>query len=137
MNILDVKQEDVDRLIRSYSLYGQLDSLELMLSIQRDFMEKYKIPVNVDLNTKEGQDWVRRYVFFMTEELYEMTNCLKMRPWTNSNYKIDMNHVYDELADFVAFFLQVLNIMGISFEKLRDIYIRKMIVNDFRINSKY
>ena len=137
MNILDVKEEEVEARIERLERKGIKDKLCQMFEIQKELMKKYSVPINVDLDSVEGQAVVRKYAYFMVEELFEAMNLMKNRPWTKSTYPVDKNRLDDEIADTIAFFLQLMIIMGYDPEKLRDIYLRKVIVNNFRIRSNY
>jgi len=133
MNILDISEEEVKEFL---SRFKSKDKLDLMFEIHDYLNNDYKIK-KIDLDSKEGQNLLRLYVYFMIEELMEMMNTFKSRPWTKTDYPIDMNRVRDEFADFLGFLIQVAKLLNFSSNDLLDIYVRKMIVNKFRIETNY
>jgi NTP pyrophosphatase (non-canonical NTP hydrolase) len=133
MNILDVKEEDVKKFL---SQFKSKDKLDLIFEIQDYFMKKYKVK-KLSLDLKEGQELVRKYVYYMIEELFEAMNLLKNRTWTKTNYDVDRSRLADEVADFLAFLIQVLVLLEFDSEKLFECFVKKMIINDFRIRSNY
>lgn len=89
------------------------------------------------IDTREGQNEWKNLLFCLTEELYEAANCLKIRPWVKTEYKVDYDHLYDELADSMWFFVQLLRKTGLSPSQAFEIFLRKCKVNEFRQNSNY
>lgn len=136
VNITDVKDIEVKKILDELKKKDIKDKLEQLFHLQTDLMKRYNVP-RKNLNTREAQETVRRYVYYMVEELFEMMNCLKLRTWTQTEYQLDEDHLRDELADFIAFLFQVFYLLGMDADKLLDVYIRKYIVNKFRIESKY
>jgi len=96
-----------------------------------------KLWSRVDLSTKEGQMTVKWTVLCAVEELFELINAMKNRPWVQSEYLVDVNRLYDELADAIAFIIVLSYQLGLDPKKLADIVVRKVVVNEFRIRSKY
>jgi hypothetical protein len=133
MNILDIEEKDKEEFLKKFK---SRDKLDIIFEIANYLKNKYGVK-DLELETKEGQEQIRKYIYFMLEEIFEFANLLKHRPWTKSNYDLDINRIYDEIADAFAFFLEILLLLKIDSNKLFDIYVRKMIVNEFRINSNY
>jgi hypothetical protein len=73
----------------------------------------------------------------MTEELYEFANTLKNKSWTKVEYPLNEEHCMEELCDVFAFWIQLLLLMGFDADKFRELYIKKEVVNDFRLRSNY
>lgn len=71
------------------------------------------------------------------EELYEAMNCLKNKPWKQSEVHTDEVHFLEEIGDALHFFVEMCITAGISAEDLARIYHRKHAVNVFRQESKY
>jgi len=71
------------------------------------------------------------------EELYEAMNCLKNKPWKQSEVPTDTTHFYEELADAVHFLVEMFITAGLTAEDLARMYHRKHAVNKFRQESKY
>jgi len=135
MNILNVPKEKIDELLKKYE-NGDKDSLELFLNIGKDYMKKYKTK-KVEINSKEGQEEIRTILFAMIEELMEFANTFKNKRWTQVDYPVDNQHMYEELCDAWAFWIQLLLSLDIDKDKLKRIYLSKLAVNEWRLDSKY
>ena len=112
------------------------DKLELLFRKQRFLMEKYGIKV-LDINTKEGQNVIRATIMHLIEELGEITHCLKNKPWVNYETLVDKNAMYDEVADSLHFFLEIMLLLGINSNSLTELYLKKNKINLERIKSGY
>lgn len=134
MNILNVPKEMVDTKLAEYN--GEKDNFELFFKIGKQYMQKYGTHA-VNINTKEGQEQIRKILFAMTEEIYEFANTLKNKSWTTADYPVDEQHAMEELCDVFAFMIQLLLLLEFDANKFRELYIKKEIVNDFRLRSKY
>lgn len=128
MNILDVDPTSLKEKLKG------MDKLEAMFSLVQ---EQNFIFNKASIDTIIGQEEWRKILYFLVEELFEAANCLKIRPWTQSEYAIDYNHLYDELADSIWFFVCLLIKSGLDPEKTFDIFLRKYLVNEFRRKSGY
>lgn len=73
----------------------------------------------------------------VVEELMEAMNCLRSKPWKQSEVEVDKPHFYEELADTLHFFLELCITAGLDAEDLALLYYKKANVNSFRIGSKY
>lgn len=136
MNILDVDLKEVEARRKKYSdklecLFGEIRSLA------EKFNEIYDSELKVNIYTKEGQKKLKWTILCAAEELFELANCLKNRPWMQTEYEVDINQIYDELADTFNFLILLCLQLGLDPDKLVDIVLRKVIVNEFRIRSKY
>jgi len=134
MNILNLPQEEVEKRLKEYEFQG--DNFDLFFKIGKQYMEKYGTK-KVNIHTKDGQESIRKVLFAMTEELFEFANTLKNKSWTKVDYPIDEEHAMEELCDVFAFWIQLLLLLGFDSEKFRELYVRKEIVNDFRLRSNY
>jgi hypothetical protein len=136
MNILNISDELAEAKKNHYSPKGELDSLELFFTIGRDYMQKYNTyPVNI--HSKTGQEQIRKIVFAQIEELMEMMNLLKNKSWCQEEYPVDEEHLIEELCDFWAFTIQLLLLLNLDKNKFTKLYLKKLIVNEFRLKSKY
>jgi len=139
VNILDpwVIEEARKRLSRySDKLDAIWKEIENLQTLYHNSTES-KLWVRPDLNTKEGQKLVKWTILCAVEELFELANALKNRPWVQSEYLVDVNRLYDEVADAVIFLVILFHQLGLDPEKLSDIVIRKVVVNEFRVRSRY
>jgi len=133
MNIIDVTPEEVEKEVQALQ---PKDTMDLLLKIGKEYMQKYQSEP-IDIDTKEGQKEFRRISCYLIEELMEMQNCLKIREWSISEYPVDQQHFAEEFADFFNFVMQIPLLLGYEEEKIKDIIIRKRIVNKFRQESSY
>lgn len=127
MNIEDVKNVKVPDGCR----------LDFLFKHSARTLKAYGRPVKVNIHTREGQALLREFAWYTTEELGEAINCLKNRPWTHTESRVDLQHFDDEIADFVHFAMQFLTLAGYDVKKLLTAYLKKVQVNDFRRESGY
>jgi len=136
MNILLVDSREVEKIKKKYS-----DKLEAIFSevekLAEEYNSIYDAELRVDPNTKDGQRKLKWTIMCAAEELFELANCLKNRPWMQTEYPVDVNQIFDELADTFNFMILLCIQLGLDPEKLTDIILRKILVNKFRIESKY
>lgn len=124
------------------------DKLEALFEYQLKLMEKYfdieernrllqtrDVPVNLD--DPAGQARLKDIAWRITEELGEAMNCLKNKPWKQTPVPTDIDHYYEELADFLHFTVELFITSGLDAKKLFALYFLKMNVNEFRQISGY
>ena len=136
MNILNVPASEVEKKKQEYDSDNVTDKLDLFFKIGRDYMKKYKTE-KVNIHSKEGQEQLRKIIFALTEELYEFANVLKNKSWAEEEYPVDEEHMTEEICDCWAFFIQLLLMLGFDGKSFQDTYIKKLVVNEFRLRSKY
>ena len=130
------------------SVEPQGDMLEEIFTRQNELLKKYHeiegkngllltkdVPVNV--NDSKGQARLKDFAWRITEELGEAMNCLKNKPWKQTQMLTDEAHYQEELADAFHFFVELLILSGVDARKLHDLYFRKSEVNKFRQSSHY
>lgn len=87
------------------------------------------------------QDLTDKDLFAETYRIVEATgklcNLLKNRPWSQSNYLVSMIDFEERLDNLINIYLNYLSLVGMSSEKLFDLFARKMSVNLFRIRTGY
>ena len=135
MNILNIKEEEVME-ERSKLPKDNLEALFFLVSKLRKNYE-WDGEESINIHSKNGQDKIKKIAYYMIEELMEAMNLLKNRPWTSSEQIVDLNHLDDEISDFILFTITLLQMLGYTPEKLVDIIIRKYKVNLFRIKTNY
>ena len=139
MNITDVPEGTVpDR-----------DLLGVILDQQKSLMAKYEkierdnnIPnpklFNLNINDYLDQAKIKDLMWRVVEELGEAGNCLKNKPWKQTQMLTDVDHFHEELSDALHFLLELLIGVGIDTkEKVYQLYFRKAKVNEFRQESQY
>jgi len=122
--------------------------LEAIFERQKELIEKYHpiekkngllitedMPVN--LNDAKGQQRLKDFAWRVTEEIGEAMNCLKNKPWKQTQMETDVEHYYEELVDAFHFFVELCIISGLTAKDLCDIYFKKSEVNKFRQRSGY
>lgn len=143
--------KDIQKLVDSGELeLPDGDMLELIFERQRELMEKYH-PIEKgrgahviepemfgDLNHRFVQ-WRLKDVIGerCTEELYEAMNCLRNKPWKQSEVETDEEHYFEELADAFHFFVEGLITSGLTARQFFILYYLKSEVNKFRQRSNY
>jgi NTP pyrophosphatase (non-canonical NTP hydrolase) len=114
------------------------DKLEAMFHLNEHLLKKLGEPLEINVDTREGQEKLRKLFWYMIEELFEAVNALKNdREWVRTEYEIDRWRIYDEIADALGFFITICRYLGLDPMKLYEIYLRKFKVNMFRVESKY
>jgi hypothetical protein len=114
------------------------DKLDAMFELNEKLLRALGEPLEVKMDTREGQEKLRKLFWFMIEELFEAVNALKNdRDWVRTEYELDRWRVYDEIADALGFFFTICRYLGLDSRKLYEIYLRKFKVNMFRIESRY
>lgn len=89
-----------------------------------------------DLNEKKGEIAIRYDVSYLVEDLGMMCNCLKNKPWKQTNMVTDKENYYKQLRivwiDYIALVLNVLEP-----DEIVQTYLKKSQVNKFRQRSNY
>jgi len=74
----------------------------------------------------------------LTEEVHELSVALKNgKNWRQSKYFTDVNEALDELADIYIYSVNLSLAMGVDPEMLAQTILKKIKVNEKRIESKY
>lgn len=139
MNVLDF--EDVD--------LPEGDLLKAIFERQSKLIEKYD-PIEsergfITIPPEQRGQLDHRFVQYRikdvnsrcVEELYEAMNCLKNKPWKQTEVTTDKVHFYEEIADALHFFIELCITSGLDAEDLALMYLKKSEVNKFRQRSKY
>lgn len=71
------------------------------------------------------------------ESIGMMCNCLKNKPWKQSNMVTDKKAFYKRLSNLWSSYISVLAIANLSPEEVVDVYLKKSQVNKFRQRSNY
>ena len=114
------------------------DKLEAMFHLNEKLLRALGEPLEINVDTREGQEKLRKLLWYTIEELFEAVNALKNdREWVRTEYELDRWRVYDEIADALGFFITICRYLGLDAKRLYEIYLRKFKVNMFRIESMY
>lgn len=123
------------------------DMLEEIFDFQRDLLKKY-IPIEskqgrwfpevpIDINSPRVQAFVKEEIFRVVIELSEAADCMKNKYWKQDHVATDIDHMMEELADALHFFVETCIWLKIDAGQLRDLYMKKAQVNVFRQRSNY
>ena len=118
-------------------LLDDIDSLHQLFAHGQEEMRKYGRVFPVNIHTKAAQAEFRELAGYVVEEMMEAVNCLKNRPWTKTETLVDVDHLYDEMADTLHFYVSCCVLIGMSPEQLMEAYRRKYEVNEMRRRTDY
>jgi len=119
------------------------DRLELMFLAQRDLMDKFieadKLPnYPIDITSKHGQRQIKELTWAMVEEMAEASYILKNRSHRFTDHTdVDFAHFKEELADALAYFLEICVFANISPQELYDEYCKKNTIVKGRVEEGY
>ena len=91
----------------------------------------------VNINTPINQHIIKDMAYRCITEIVEATECLKNKPWKQTHMHTDVEHMKEEIADALHFFIELCLLCGMSAEDLYSYYLKKNGVNGFRIRSNY
>ena len=119
----------VDKQLELINKYKEIEAKNLGREI-------HNYPVNID--SCQGQQHLKDLAWRVTEEIGEAMNCLKNKPWKNSQMVTDKEHYIEEIADAMHFFVELCIASGLdTAEKIYIAYAKKQEVNKFRQRSNY
>lgn len=139
MNVLDMEGVELPEgdLLRTI-FEGQHDLIAKYHEIEHSRGALVVDPGNFGEIDHRFVQWrIKDLAYRTVEELSEATNCLKNKPWKQSEVETDRVHFYEELADAFHFFIELCITAGMDAEDLALIYHRKHAVNQFRQRSNY
>lgn len=105
------------------------------IELKKDPMIPATYPVDID--SFHGQRRIKDFMWRIVEELGEAANCLKNKPWKQTQVLTDKEHFKEEIADAFHFFVELCIIIGWDANDLYLYYMRKNAVNKFRQESNY
>jgi NTP pyrophosphatase (non-canonical NTP hydrolase) len=119
------------------------DRLELIFLKQRELMDQLilsdKLPeYPVDITSKHGQRQIKELTWAMVEEMAEASYILKNRAHRfTDRTDVDFAHFKEELADALAYFIEICVFANISPAELFEEYCAKNILVKKRIQDRY
>lgn len=147
MNILDI-----EKLVNEGEIPPppEGDMLELMFERQMELMEKYN-PIEkargaLTIEPEMHGELDHRFVQWRlkdvvgercVEEIMEAMNCLRNKPWKQSEVETDRDHYFEELADAAHFFIEGLITSGLTARQFFLLVYYKSEVNKFRQRTNY
>lgn len=139
MNVTDITTELND-------IKERMDMLETIFSHQKKTAERFKeverrngvyYPDSISIDSPMDQEFLKRLGGRIQQELSEAMECLKNKAWKQTHVNTDVEHMKEELADALHFFIELCLCLGMNAEELFSYYLRKNKVNDWRIDTKY
>lgn len=91
----------------------------------------------ININTPINQYIIKDMAYRCITEIVEATECLKNKPWKQTHVATDIEHMKEELADALHFFVELCLLLGMKADDLFKYYLKKNHVNGWRIGSKY
>lgn len=122
---------------------GVPDKLNEIFRRQKELMEELiaadKLPEHpIDITSKYGQRQIKELTFAMIEEMTEGTYILKNRPHRLTDHPdVDFAHFKEELADALAYFIEICVFAGIDEDELFQEYCRKNAIVKKRVQDGY
>ena len=80
---------------------------------------------------------IHHFFYVLVEDVGKVCNLLKNRPWAQSNYLVSILDLNKELNNLWMDFWMVMTSMGLSRDKLFELFERKFEVNKWRIHTGY
>lgn len=80
---------------------------------------------------------IKGSLYILIRELGMMCNCLKNKPWKQSQMRTDLNAFYTRLTNVWISYISLLTNAGLSADDIANIYLKKSQVNKFRQRSNY
>ena len=120
----------VDRLKDIFHRQGELMNLLIIGD---------KLPeAPVDITSKPGQRLIKELIWAMVEEMAEASFILKNRTHRFTDHQdVDFAHFKEELADALAYFIEICHYAGIGPDELYDEYCRKNLAVKKRVKDGY
>ena len=121
----------------------QVDRLEEIFKRQVELMQSLKdgdkLPEwPIDLTSKYGQRLIKELIWALVEEMAEASFILKNRSHRFTDHTdVDFAHFKEELADALAYFIEICVFSGINPSELYEEYCRKNFVVKQRVEKGY
>jgi hypothetical protein len=119
----DSKNDMIVRYFQNNFRYGDLATLDNIYSDEEN--ERYRVgDIKVEL-------------YNLIQSIGELTNVLKLRPWRQSQYPVDLMTFKQRWVKIWHEFWLMLRWQGFGFEEFKEVWSKKYQVNKFRIDSNY
>jgi len=92
---------------------------------------------NEYINLNKKFDIIKIWFYDIINCIGNLCNLLKNRPWTQSNYLVSMLDFNERLNELWITFWDILSKIGLSKEKIFELFERKYLVNKWRIETGY
>jgi hypothetical protein len=111
---------------------------EMTILTGYDLPSQYTLKQLIEVNNNsKGLFDLKDLVTLHVEYLGMMCNCLKNKPWKQTQMKTNKENFYYHLRLVWFNYIEILTSQGFTEEDITDIYLRKSQVNQFRQRSNY
>ena len=138
---------DIDEINPENEALTKMDKLEAIWLRQSQLRAKYSeierergfhVPNGIaNLDDRHDQLFLKDFAWRITEELGEAMNCLKNKPWKQTEMETDKEHFIEEIIDGFHFYIELMQWIGLTPDKVFELYSQKSRVNQFRQRSQY
>jgi hypothetical protein len=91
-----------------------------------------------NLHTREGNVLIKDMIEACMQELAEAVQTMKnWKPWKMTEMPSDADHWKEEMIDALHFYVEAMQLAGVTPDEMHDLYFKKKEVNEFRQDSKY
>lgn len=97
----------------------------------------YKYNSKINLSDEKEHLWLYQNFYEIINDIGDLCNLLKNRPWAQSNYLVSMYDFDIRSKKLWHTFWHVIGMMGINKEEVFEMFERKYLVNKWRIKTGY
>lgn len=131
----DIELPQGDMLVQIFYRQQELMDKYHPIEAKNGLLQTHDVPV--DLHSAAGQARLKDFAWRVTEEIGEAMNCLKNKPWKQTQMLTDEVHYKEELIDALHFFVELFLLSGMGPQDVYEMYFKKSEVNKFRQRSQY
>jgi hypothetical protein len=106
-----------------------------------DYVQKYVHSLDNDYDDETNRKYrvqsMQCELYNLIQDIGELTNVLKLRPWRQSQYPVDLMTFKQRWVEVWHQFWLMLRWQGFGFEEFKEVWSKKYQVNKFRIDSNY
>ena len=128
------KEEVTDALNFFLSAYCMLGVNFKDFKDPEELIKTHLVTIN---KTIFGQDMIGYYFYRIINDIGDLCNLLKNRPWAQSNYLVSLYDFNLRLHKLWETFWWVLGVLNFTKEQIFEMFERKYLVNLFRISTGY
>ena len=156
---LDVAENQ--KIIKDFKQRGMEEVAEAIEGFRRTETEHFKeelidgLHFFIELNILVGKKWddFKYYKYktnpkislqvlyyntgILTEKYGLLMNCLKNKPWKQTQVLTDQAKFFRLLKEAFEFYIKFLHVCGLTYDDIFNIYMKKHSVNEFRIRTNY
>lgn len=115
--------ESIQSYFNGEEYFGDIDTLDANYTLEEN--QKYRVPN------------IHKALYDLVQSIGELTNLLKLRPWRQSQYPVDLLTFKQRWQKIWENFWLTQKYYGFNWEEFKTIWSKKYQVNKFRIDSNY